>query len=301
MMAAMAYEIVTDFACVWGEGPLWHAQERRLYWTDISAGRLYWYDPAAHRHERCYEGRPVGGFTIQADGALLLFRDRGNVVIWRGGRVVDTIVDEIPDEVDTRFNDVFADPVGRVYCGTMPAKDHPARLYRLDPDCSLALLLDGIGLSNGMGLTPDGKGLYFTDSDTRHIYRFDYDRATGELSNQRLFVETPEDEGVPDGMTVDATGDVWSARCGGSGVFRYGPDGQLKQKIELPAKSITCVTFAPAPGSGPGQGDGEVYNDLYISSGGGDDKSTHSEAAGALFRVRPGVSGRGEHLSRVGV
>jgi sugar lactone lactonase YvrE len=72
-------ELIADYQCVTGEGPLWHAQERRLYWVDIPQGRMFRYDPATGQHEQCYQGRPIGGFTIQADGALLLFMDRGTV------------------------------------------------------------------------------------------------------------------------------------------------------------------------------------------------------------------------------
>ena len=102
-----------------GEGPLWHADQRLLYWTDILAGKLFTFDPATGARRCVYEGRPVGGMTIQADGALLLFRDQGNVAVWRDGEVLDTIVESLPDEAESRFNDVIADPLGHVLCGTI--------------------------------------------------------------------------------------------------------------------------------------------------------------------------------------
>src|SRR5438094_350720 len=110
--------MIADEACVIGEGPLWHPDERRLYWTDIGLGRMFRYDPATNAHEQVYEGEAVGGFTVQADGALLLFMARGAIKTWHDGRV-STVVEDIPDERTTRFNDVIADPAGRVYCGTM--------------------------------------------------------------------------------------------------------------------------------------------------------------------------------------
>ena len=66
-------ELIADYACTTGENPLWHPLEKRLYWCDIPNGRIFRYDPASGVHERCYEGRVVGGFTIQTDGSLLLF------------------------------------------------------------------------------------------------------------------------------------------------------------------------------------------------------------------------------------
>lgn len=290
-----APQLIVDVPCGCGEGPLWHPDQRRLYWTDIPNGRLYRLDSATGEYEVVYDDRPVGGYTLQADGRLLLFRDRGNVVVWdpETRAVTDTVIDAVPDEMTTRFNDVFADPAGRVYCGTMPAKDRLGRLYRLDPDGSLHRLLDSIGCSNGMGLTPDGTGLYYIDTPTRHVYRFDYDPDTGDLTNQTVFITTPEDEaaGRPDGMTVDADGGLWIAMWGGECVMHYGPAGRLIDKLIIPgAQNITCPTFA-----------GDDYDTMYITTAMGQNRPETGEHAGALFAVKPGVKGVAEFRSRVGL
>jgi sugar lactone lactonase YvrE len=105
-------ECIADYDCETGENPLWHSMERKLYWTDIPAGRIFRYDPATGIHEQCYQGRPVGGFTVQSDGCLLLFMDRGTVANWRDG-ILTEVLAEIEDERNSRFNDVIADPRGR--------------------------------------------------------------------------------------------------------------------------------------------------------------------------------------------
>ena len=179
----MEPELIADYACVIGEGPLWHPQERRLYWIDIARGHIYRYQPASGVHEQVYEGDSVGGFTIQADGALLLFMERGAVKTWRDGALT-TLIEEIPAERDSRFNDVIADPVGRVFCGTIATADHQGRLYRLDPDCSLTEVQGDVGTSNGLGFTPDRTRMYYTDSPKYEIYLFDYDVASGSISNR---------------------------------------------------------------------------------------------------------------------
>ncbi|MHC4399621.1 MAG: SMP-30/gluconolactonase/LRE family protein, partial [Planctomycetota bacterium] len=115
-------EIVVRSQCVLGEAPLWHPAEKRLYWADIDRGRLHRFDPATGEHKIVLEGRPIGGLTCQADGSLLLFRDRGTVEIFRDGEIVRTVLPKIPDEATSRFNDVIADPRGRVFCGTMPTE-----------------------------------------------------------------------------------------------------------------------------------------------------------------------------------
>ncbi len=284
----MQPELIADYECHIGENPLWHTFERRIYWTDITRGRLFRYDPSTGKHEQCYNGEPVGGFTLQADGALLLFMDRGAIDRWCDGQL-DYVVEELADERRSRFNDVIADPSGRVFCGTMPTPTRPGRLYRLDTDGSVHLLLEGIGVSNGMGFTPDRRQMYLTDSAERSIYLFDYDEKTGALINQRVWLCTPEDAGVPDGMTVDAQGYVWSARWDGSALYRYTPDGIEERRIEFPARKISSVAFG-----------GDDLSDLYVTTALTDStRDKEGSGAGALFRLRPGIRGLPEFFSRV--
>ena len=285
----MEPELIADYENHVGEGPLWHPLDGRLYWVDIPQGRIFRLDPSTGEHEQFYKGGVIGGFTIQEDGALLLFMARGAVAILRDGRL-DRIIDEIPEERDTRFNDVIADPAGRVFCGTMPTAGRPAKLYRLDTDGAISVVLDDVGLSNGMGFTLDRKQMYFTDSYARSIYIFDYEVETGAISNRRVFVETPEGQGVPDGMTVDSEGYVWSARAGGSALHRYTPQGVEERVIAFPAKKVSSVTFG-----------GERLDEIYVTTIGGDDRATQGVGAGGLFRLKPGIQGVPDFFSRIGV
>jgi len=285
-------ELIADPVCYLGENPLWHPLERRLYWTDIHEGRMFRYDPATGQHEACYRGPSVGGFTIQTDGALLLFMEHGAVARWQNG-ALEPVVKEIPAERGYRFNDVIADPAGRVFCGTVyqNSGERPGRLYRLDTNGSIHQLLDGIGISNGFGFTPDQRGLYYTDSAARCIYRFDYDLVTGDLSNQRVWQNTPADTGLPDGMTVDAEGYVWSAHWDGGAVYRYSPEGVEVNRVVFPARKVSSVTFG-----------GEGLRDLYVTTAlHGFRREDEGPGAGALFRVRNAGQGVAEYCSRVGV
>jgi len=280
-------KIVADTRLAVGEGPLWHPGEAKLYWLDIENGSIYRYDPQAGRHERVYKGEVIGGFTIQADGALLLFMDRGAIRIWdRGG--ISTIVEEMPEERETRFNDVIADPEGRVFCGTMATEKRPGCLYRLDRDGTLSRILDGIGISNGLGFSPDRKRLYYTDSAKGEIYVFDYERESGTISNKRVLIRIPASEGEPDGLTVDAEGYIWSARWNGGRIVRYNPKGQEVLQVKLPAKKVSCLTFG-----------GKDYRDIYITTAGGDNRDEEGPGAGALFCVNLGIQGLAEFPSRV--
>lgn len=288
----MEPELIADYACVTGEGPLWHPDEGRLYWLDIPPGKLFRYDPQTGQHEQCYQAdEAIGGFTIQEDGALVLFGARGAISLWRGGATTP-IIPEIAAEADGRFNDVIAAPGGRVFCGTMPTDAHDGRLYRLDPDRTLTTVLEGVTISNGLGFTPDRRGLYHTDTSKGTITLFDFDEATGAIGNGRPFLDLHGDrsEGMPDGMTVDAAGCVWSARWDGGVLIRYAPDGRELQRVHFPARKVSSAVFG-----------GPDYRDLYVTTAGGDDKGSNGPGAGALFRLRPDVGGVPEFRSRIAV
>jgi sugar lactone lactonase YvrE len=264
----MKPEMLLDIKCKLGENPLWHPLEKRLYWTDILDGKIYRYDLRSGSLEDFIIGRSVGGFTFQADGALLLFMDHGAVATWRDGKL-SFIVDEIPSEQKFRFNDVIADPAGRVFCGTMSdAGVGPGRLYRLDTDGTI-------------------QRMYYTDSPAHRIYLYDYDQHTGALSNQRTWLQLPDGVGEPDGMTVDAEDYVWSARWNGSALYRYNPAGIEEQHIEFPARKVTSLTFG-----------GDELSDMYVTTALLDKtREDEGQGAGALFRLNLGIHGRSEFFS----
>jgi D-xylono/L-arabinono-1,4-lactonase len=282
-----APELIADYACETGENPLWHPMQERLYWTDIPTGRIFRYDPSAQSHEQCYQGRPVGGFTVQADGSLLLFMDRGTIAIWRGDFLFE-IVPDIPLERSSRFNDVIADPCGRVFCGTMSHAENKGRLYRLDLDGSLHLLLDCIGCSNGMAFTKDRNGFYYTDSYAREIYLFDYSMDDGSIRNQRVFARFSEADGLPDGATLDAEGRLWSALWDGGCIARLLPGGGIDRRIAIPTRKASSLTFG-----------GADCSDIYITTAGGNTRAEDGPFAGALFRVKGPTPGLPEFCSNI--
>lgn len=286
-----APELVVDEPSETGEGPLWNEVEQALYWVDIPAGRLFRYTPSTAINELIHQhDGMIGGYTFQADGSILLFGMRGQIVRWDNG-ATEPIVTDIPGERDGRFNDVIADPEGRVYCGTMPTDDHLARLYRLDMDGSLTELYDDIGLSNGFGFSPDNRIMYHTDSNHRRIFRLDYDAATGELSNRTTLIQTPNDESVPDGMTVDIDGTIWSARWDGHALYRYGANGRMLGKVPFPVRKVSSVAF--------GEND---YATAYVTTAGGESRGDiEGETAGSLYRINLGVRGRAPFRSRIGL
>lgn len=275
---------IANYHCRVGENPLWDEIRQALLWTDIPTGRLFEYDSLTGQHRQIYSGPPVGGFTLQADGSLLLFGENRISRLFPNG-TVQPLLEGIDGDMK-RFNDVIADPQGRVFAGTIGKDDRRGGLYRVDRDGRITRLFQGTGNANGMGFAPDLEHFYWTCSTTRRIFRFRHDMETGRLSEREVFVTVPEGQGTPDGMTVDTDGCVWSARWGRAAVYWYSPEGEELARVALPVEKVSSVAFG-----------GDALRDLYITTAGGQEGASGED--GTLYRVSTISLGRLEYRSRV--
>ena len=282
--------VVVDLPCETGEGPLWDDRTNTLTWNDIPPGTLYRYTPATGTNVVEYQhDTSIGGHTLQEDGSLVLFAADGQILILKDGET-RTILESIPEVVGSRFNDVAAGPRGEVFCGTMPLKLGDARLYRLDPDGLLHLVWDDVSLGNGIGFSPDETTFYLSDSNNRLIYRADYNADDGSLSNREVLIRLDDESAVPDGMTVDANGDLWVAVWDGSCLLHYSANGELIDKVNFPVKKVSSVNFG-----------GSDFGTAYVTTAGGADRDgDDGPLAGSLFSVElPGVTGKPDFRSRI--
>ena len=180
----MKYEIepLANAHCNTGENPLWDARKGLVYWEDIPNGRLFRLDVKSGEWEKFYDGPVVGGFTLQEDGRLLLFRVNEFAILNDDGST-QTIADNVYPQTG-RFNDVMADPFGGVLAGTMGndktegGRDKNGGLFKVTPDGAITQLWDGTGCANGMGYSPDRKIFYWTDTTAKTIFTFNHDPAT---------------------------------------------------------------------------------------------------------------------------
>ncbi len=285
----MQLQLIANYRCRIGENPLWNPLDKRLYWLDIPSGTIYRYDPAHEQHEPYFRGEVTGGFCLQADGSLLLFGVGGRISRLHEGQL-SVLIESLPGEDHNRFNDLIVDPHGRVLCGTMPySEGSPSgSLYCLEVDGSIRKLREGILLSNGLGFNDDCTTLYYADSLARTITRFRYDAATAAISHPSVFATLAPEDGVPDGLTVDAEGCVWLAVWDGARLIRYRPTGEIEREIAFPVKQVSSLTFS-----------GDDLADIYVTSAGGDDPHSNGADAGAIFRLRLGIRGKADFLSRV--
>jgi len=271
-----------------GEGARWDARRDELLRVDILVGRVYRDridedgDLAPVRTYRV--PGTVGAITpVDGDDGWLLAAGRGFVHLAPDG-ARHTIAEVAPP--GTRMNDAACDPQGRFWAGTL-ANDHHTgggALYRLDRTGETEMVLDGLTISNGLGWSPDGTVMYLVDSGPRVVHAFAFDADRGEISGKRDLITLTEDVGSPDGMTIDADGDLWVAVYGGGCVQRYSPDGELRQVMTVPARQTTCCAFA-----GPG------LNRLYVTTateGWSDEQRRAHPSAGLVYRLDTDATGR---------
>jgi sugar lactone lactonase YvrE len=284
-------ELVVDAAALCGESPLWDG--RRLLWNDMNSARVFEYDPDTGSNRAISDGLPVAGMALNVNGLLILAGS--GLHLWREPGVFRTIVTEHEGE-RLNFNDILADSHGRVYAGTYHMGncgiEKPGKLYRIDPGGEIVVLDTELLLANGLGLSPDQETLYLADSIARRIYSYRVDPLTGDVGPRTTFVRVPPTEGMPDGLTVDAEGFLWSAQWHGGRVVRYTPDGSIDQLVPIPASQVASLTFG-----------GPVLEDLYVTTASElwttevmpPEFDASRPLGGGLYRIHPGVAGLREH------
>jgi sugar lactone lactonase YvrE len=260
-----------------GEGPCWDAAAGALWWTDIPANRVHRL-AAGGGHTSWDAGTPVGSLAPRAAGGLVFAAGDGFCAFDpRTGSVTPLAAAE-PDMTGLRMNDGACDRAGRFFAGSTSEDESPGHgsFYSLATDHRVTRLFDGVGISNGVGWSPDERLLYYVDSLAYRLEVFDYEPATGAVSGRRGLAGIGGGDVMPDGLTVDSEGGIWVAVWGGGELRRYAPDGRLTGTVELPAANVTCCTFG-----------GPDLRTLYITTAGGP-----GESAGALFAGQAMVAGQ---------
>lgn len=284
--------------CHLGEGPIWNQNERKLYWTDIFNKRIWQYDPASGASRIFWEGAVmVGGFAFTRRQAMILCAENG-VYLLEGAALGDRQgklrqLHHIPMQPTEVFNDITTDPKGRIFAGTLRRDAGAGCVYRLEKGKDPVKIIENIYCSNGMTFSLDQKTFFHTNTGKRRVTAYDYDSATGQIANPRLFFQGTEAQGYPDGLTLDAEDHIWQAFWGAGLVRRFSPAGKIVAEIEIPAKQPSSVMFG-----------GERLDQLYITSAcqGAADLNSGMDTdgvflGGKIYRCNAGGRGRPEWLA----
>jgi L-arabinonolactonase len=237
---------VDTVRCLLGEGPVWDAATRSLYFLDIGQRRVHRFSPRDGATRSWETPSGVGAMALrEAGGAVLAMGDSICTLDFDSGSVTTIAAAHQPSQAI--FNDGKVDRRGRFVvgsCCTDLVDPQPVGgVFSVGANQEIVRLESNILFSNGPCFSPDGRIFYFSDSAQYACYAYDYDNETGTLANKRLFADTRPLGGMPDGSTVDSDGLVWIAIYRGGKVVAYRPDGRLERVIEMPVKLSASVMF----------------------------------------------------------
>ena len=240
-------EVVHAAEAALGEGCVWSPVEDLLVWVDITGKAVHRFDHNSGQPVSVWRyAESVGNAAPRAGGGLALGLGASVALTDRVG-AIETVI-ELPGEPESnRANDGAVDPRGRLFQGTMSDAEPGApvaALHRVDGDGTARRVLTEVSISNGIGWSPDQSTMYYIDTLTFRVDRFDYDPGTGEIEGRRPFLTFDGSTGGPDGMTVDAEGCLWVAFFGGYHVQRFSPEGERLETVVTPgAPQTTCCCF----------------------------------------------------------
>jgi L-arabinonolactonase len=279
--------------CAGGEGPLWDPVDQALYFIDNSGQKVHRYDSAAGGTRSWDMPSVITAMALrESGGAILTLRSGIHSLDFETGAL--EVISPLPSPPPLVFNDGKVDRRGRFIIGASTANfadpQPDGGIYVLEPNHELRALDTGVHFSNGPCWSPDFKTFYFSDSWLYSTYAYDYDIVTGAVSNKRLFVNTRELGGMPDGATVDCDGLVWMAIFRGGKIAAFRPDGRLERIVKMPVALTSSVMFGGPDldrlyvttiEKGPfGEPSEEGAGDVYVIEGLGARGSTEPRYAG---------------------
>jgi sugar lactone lactonase YvrE len=260
----MSYRITQVLDCHnhLGEGPVWDAETQMLWWLDGTGRRvgnpsIWRLEPRSGRVSHWSLAQDVGALAVRRNGELVLALDDGFYFFDPARESLELIAYVDEHEPRSRLNDGKVDRGGRFFAGGMDDKEELpiCGLWRLDPDLTVTRVADGIICTNGPCWSPDDATFYVADTFMDEFWAYDYDLATGTVSNKRVFAQTRSVPGVPDGSTVDAEGCLWNAELISGDLVRYDPAGRVERRVGMPVRNITSVMFG-----------GEKLDEIYVTS-----------------------------------
>jgi D-xylonolactonase len=232
-------------------------------------------------------------------GGYVITNSKG-VWLWDGTDQYSPVVSEVAG-LPCQANDCIADAAGRFLTATYyydPGNDYRlGSLISIERDGVARVLDQGFHLANGMGFSPGMDRLYFADSAARIIFSYEYDLQTGSVRDKKVFVQVPAEEGLPDGLAVDADGCIWSAQWYGGCVVRYDPSGKVLQRLRVPAKQSSSVAFG-----------GPDLTDIFITSAAQSEPMpimppgydpVSGNFGGALYHANLGIAGQPQLLADI--
>ena len=260
------------------EGPVWDAKNRILYCVAIRDNLVIALGQE-DKSIRTYDvGCAVGCVALLSDDSLLIAKKDGIFKLFTESGHMEFICQPLEDD-RMRFNDGKLDPRGRFLVGGMGdivRMEHRGALYSVERDGRFRRIIEHTTVANGLGFTKDGTTLFFIDTPTKKVMKYDYDLETGEPGNPRVAASL-QGKGSPDGMFVLPDDTILVCEWGGGCVSHWDPvTAVMIERYELPVTNVSCCCLG-----------GENLDELYVTTAKCKDRP-EEPLAGGLFRIKIG-------------
>lgn len=236
--------LLCDCQCELGEGPLWLAEEQSIYWVDIIGKELHKIQLDGSGHRKWQFDSEISSINQRVSGGFIATFTEGFAFIELPSGKVTPIDSPETNFTGNRFNDAKTDALGNLWAGTMDNREHfkSGALYKLLPNQSWQQMDDGYCVTNGPAFSPCGRFTYHTDTLRRVVYRIVFNE-DNSIKSKDKFIVLSEQEGFPDGMTVDVDGNIWLCHFAGAKVTKFSPQGQRIALYNMPVSNITSCAF----------------------------------------------------------
>lgn len=281
-----APELLWDVKAELGEGPVWRAADRSVWFVDIKGRKLHRYG-LADGAKQSWDAPDQIGFALPAEDGSFVCGVRGGLYRFEPENGTFAMVAPVEaDRPQNRLNDGCIAPDGALWFGSMDDREREpsGALYRFSGGV-LELHDDGYVVTNGPALCPQSRTLYHNDTLTGCIYAFDHQ--DGRLRNKRLFARVTD--GYCDGPTVDADGVLHVGLFNGWGVARFDPSGAALDTIRFPVMTVTKAAFG-----------GDDLRTLFCTTAWlhNSDRRAEQPTLGGLYCVRVDTPGLPQTLFR---
>lgn len=285
--------------CLLGEGPTWNDGENAIYWLDILNNRIYRKIDSDNNVDCIWEtDSNIGGMAFYENGDIAVFVKQGvkRLAIGRDGLVSsEQLIFAVELDPDERYNDIIVDPQGRIFAGTMKPTHKDGKLILFCNGKQPKTVLRSLGISNGMGFSPCEQFFYHTDTKYGAVTRYDYDKKTAHISSPVVIYTAVDEDGGPDGMTVDENGDLWIACWGAFQILHVTASGKILERIKIDAKQVSSLTFG-----------GKDLNKVFVTTAGigADDQTTFmnddgTKMGGNIFEIEMNVKGKKDYIANI--
>lgn len=291
-------EIIYNRKLTCGESPIWDYRNGKCFWVDALDACIYSFDVVSQRVE-CHKIKSkIGSIVMHENGSYILGGHDG-LFVWDGESEPQLIMKECDGIILNNINEMIVDCYGRILIGQEVYNEdnvyEKGFLFKVDLDLKISVLEKEMSISNGMAFDTKNNKFYLIDSVDRIVYRYDYFPDEGLISNKSRFIEFNQNDGLPDGMTIDREGNLWIALWFGGKICKFNNEGKLLDELKLPALQLSSLCFG-----------GQNLNELYITSADilwetklAPIDFNYNNRGGETFKISTDIYGIKENLSKL--